>query len=169
MPKPMHCAPEVYDIVRLCWEKLPMDRLSFSTLHERLDTLSHSKVVGTSVHTALHHMALHNTELHHTALHHAALHHTKLHHAALHHTSVTSYSITSYRITSSALHHSLHRAFLTFSCTMTRHTRSLKIQTKTSQPLPLSCDITHITKLTSSFYKPFLSFNYLYLLVCVCK
>ena len=46
MPKPMHCAQEVYDIIRLCWEKLPMDRLSFATLHERLDTLSHSKVVG---------------------------------------------------------------------------------------------------------------------------
>eukprot|EP00731_Ephydatia_muelleri_P021132 Em0013g859a len=44
MPKPMHCAQEVYDIIRLCWEKLPMDRLSFATLHERLDTLSHSKV-----------------------------------------------------------------------------------------------------------------------------
>ena len=46
MPKPMHCAQEVYDIIRLCWEKLPIDRLSFATLHERLDTLSHSKVVG---------------------------------------------------------------------------------------------------------------------------
>ena len=46
LPKPMHCAQEVYDIVKMCWEKISTERLSFYGLHERLDALAQSKMVS---------------------------------------------------------------------------------------------------------------------------
>lgn len=46
LPKPMHCAQEVYDIVKMCWAKISTERLSFYGLHERLDALAQSKMVS---------------------------------------------------------------------------------------------------------------------------
>eukprot|EP00731_Ephydatia_muelleri_P004557 Em0002g733a len=44
LPKPMHCAQEVYDIVKICWAKVPTERPSFVVLHERLDAMTQSKM-----------------------------------------------------------------------------------------------------------------------------
>ena len=46
LPKPMHCAQEVYDIVKICWAKVPTERPSFVVLHERLDAMTQSKMVS---------------------------------------------------------------------------------------------------------------------------
>lgn len=44
MPKPQHCAQEVYDIMRVCWERNPSDRPYFGIIQEQLEALEDSKL-----------------------------------------------------------------------------------------------------------------------------
>lgn len=42
LPCPSHCAQEVYDVMKACWDVEPLRRLSFDHLQARLDALSNS-------------------------------------------------------------------------------------------------------------------------------
>jgi len=44
MPKPPHCAQEVYDIMSQCWQTNPTNRPHFAVIHEKLSGLASSKM-----------------------------------------------------------------------------------------------------------------------------
>eukprot|EP00731_Ephydatia_muelleri_P021129 Em0013g856a len=44
MARPPHCAPEVYEIMRACWDHNPVGRPTFADMCERLDSLCTSKM-----------------------------------------------------------------------------------------------------------------------------
>lgn len=46
MARPPHCAPEVYEIMRACWDHNPVGRPIFDDMCDRLDSLCMSKMVS---------------------------------------------------------------------------------------------------------------------------